>query len=81
MVLPTRQNVQKVLKNFNKKEGVIVVKGKELEERDDTDVEVDFRQESSFYYLTGKFYFTLFYFILFYKYLYRLQTNKQIIIT
>ncbi|KAG2216266.1 hypothetical protein INT45_006067 [Circinella minor] len=53
MVLATRQNVQKVLKNFNKKEGVIVVKGKELKERDDTDVEVDFRQESSFYYLTG----------------------------
>ncbi|KAI9276796.1 peptidase M24, structural domain-containing protein [Phascolomyces articulosus] len=53
MVLPTRQNVEKVLEHFNRKDGVIVVKGKELRERDDTDVEVDFRQESSFYYLTG----------------------------
>ncbi|KAI9479487.1 peptidase M24, structural domain-containing protein [Zychaea mexicana] len=53
MVLPTRQNVQKVLQHFDRKDGVIVVKGKVLEERDDTDVEVDFRQESSFYYLTG----------------------------
>ncbi|KAI8148702.1 peptidase M24, structural domain-containing protein [Fennellomyces sp. T-0311] len=53
MVLPTRRNVLKVLDHFKKSEGLIVLKGQVLHERDDTDVELPFRQESSFYYLTG----------------------------
>ncbi|KAI9471819.1 MAG: peptidase M24, structural domain-containing protein [Benjaminiella poitrasii] len=52
--LPTRQNVQKVLKNFTvQQEGLIYLNGQVLTERDDTDVELAFRQESNFFYVTG----------------------------
>lgn len=52
--LPTRLNVAKVLKNFDKKEGIIYLNGQVMMERDDTDVELPFRQESNFFYVTGK---------------------------
>ncbi|GAA5815658.1 hypothetical protein MFLAVUS_009171 [Mucor flavus] len=51
--LPTRQNVAKVLKNFEPKEGLIYLTGQVVLERDDTDVELPFRQESNFFYVTG----------------------------
>ncbi|KAG2187241.1 hypothetical protein INT44_004926 [Umbelopsis vinacea] len=51
--LPTASNVQKVIKNLNKNDGIIYLKGQVLHERDDTDVELSFRQESNFFYLTG----------------------------
>lgn len=51
--LPTRQNVLKVLKNFQAEEGLIYLKGQVITERDDTDVEQPFRQESNFFYVTG----------------------------
>ncbi|CAO3642318.1 unnamed protein product [Mucor hiemalis] len=51
--LPTRQNVLKVLKNFEAKEGLIYLTGQVITERDDTDVEQPFRQESNFFYVTG----------------------------
>lgn len=54
--LPTRGNVEKVLKNFEAKEGVIYLTGQVVLERDDTDVELPFRQESNFFYVTGKKY-------------------------
>jgi Xaa-Pro dipeptidase len=53
--LPTRQNVAKVLNNFEAKEGVIYLTGQVILERDDTDVEQPFRQESNFFYVTGIF--------------------------
>ncbi|KAK4518732.1 Rab GTPase ypt31 [Mucor velutinosus] len=51
--LPTRQNVSKVLKHFEAKEGLIYLSGQVVAERDDTDVEQPFRQESNFFYVTG----------------------------
>lgn len=51
--LPTRQNVSKVLKNFEAKEGLVYLSGQVVVERDDTDVEQPFRQESNFFYVTG----------------------------
>ncbi|KAI8885163.1 hypothetical protein K501DRAFT_246563 [Backusella circina FSU 941] len=51
--LPTRQNVEKVVKNLDAKEGLIYLKGQVVHERDDTDVEQPFRQESNFFYVTG----------------------------
>ncbi|GAB5585713.1 hypothetical protein Unana1_00613 [Umbelopsis nana] len=51
--LPTATNVQKVIKNLQKNDGVIYLKGQVLHERDDTDVELPFRQESNFFYMTG----------------------------
>lgn len=51
--LPTRQNVAKVLKNFEAKEGLIYLAGQVITERDDTDVELPFRQESNFFYVSG----------------------------
>lgn len=51
--LPTRQNVSKVLKNFEAKEGLVYLCGQVVAERDDTDVEQPFRQESNFFYVTG----------------------------
>ncbi|KAI7901048.1 peptidase M24, structural domain-containing protein, partial [Cokeromyces recurvatus] len=51
--LPTLQNVQKVLKNFDAQKGLIYLNGQVLVERDDTDVELPFRQESNFFYVTG----------------------------
>lgn len=53
--LPTASNVQKVIQNLNKNDGIIYLKGQVLHERDDTDVELGFRQESNFFYLTGEF--------------------------
>ncbi|CAO3679030.1 unnamed protein product [Rhizopus stolonifer] len=52
-VTPTRQNVEKILNLFEAKEGTIYLKGQVLSERDDTDVELAFRQESNFFYVTG----------------------------
>ncbi|RCH78138.1 hypothetical protein CU098_000105, partial [Rhizopus stolonifer] len=46
--LPTRQNVNKVLDNFGPQEGLIYLAGQVVQERDDTDVELAFRQESNF---------------------------------
>ncbi|KAI8372777.1 peptidase M24, structural domain-containing protein [Radiomyces spectabilis] len=50
---PTRENVKKILQNFGVSEGVIYLNGQVLHERDDTDVEYPFRQESNFFYVTG----------------------------
>ncbi|CAO3626203.1 unnamed protein product [Cunninghamella echinulata] len=51
--LPTRQSVKKVLENFNVSEGLIYLNGNSVTERDNTNVELPFRQESNFYYVTG----------------------------
>ncbi|KAI8333547.1 peptidase M24, structural domain-containing protein [Chlamydoabsidia padenii] len=51
--LPTRQNVQKILGHLKLNEGLIYLNGQVMQERDDTDVELPFRQESNFYYVTG----------------------------
>ncbi|CAO3587339.1 unnamed protein product [Absidia cylindrospora] len=51
--LPTRQNVQKILGHLKLNEGVIYLNGSVMQERDNTDVELPFRQESNFYYVTG----------------------------
>ncbi|ORX43189.1 hypothetical protein DM01DRAFT_1313128 [Hesseltinella vesiculosa] len=51
--LPTSQNVKKVLGHLGLQQGVIYHKGQVMQERDNTDVELPFRQESNFYYLTG----------------------------
>lgn len=47
------QNRKKVLERMSDQEGVILVKGGQLQERKWTDTEVLFRQESNFFYLTG----------------------------
>lgn len=52
-MFPTRRNVEKILKHFGVSEGLIYLKGQTLHERDDTDVELPFRQESNFFYVTG----------------------------
>jgi Xaa-Pro dipeptidase len=51
--LPTRQNVEKILQSFGPKQGLIYLNGQVVLERDDTDVEQPFRQESNFFYATG----------------------------
>ncbi|KAG2183335.1 hypothetical protein INT43_006340 [Umbelopsis isabellina] len=51
--LPTATSVQKVINNLKKSDGIIYLKGQVLHERDDTDVELPFRQESNFFYMTG----------------------------
>ncbi|KAI9012547.1 peptidase M24, structural domain-containing protein [Phycomyces nitens] len=51
--LPTRQNVQSILGHLKATNGVIYLKGQVITERDDTDVEQPFRQESNFFYVTG----------------------------
>ncbi|OBZ86136.1 putative Xaa-Pro aminopeptidase pepP [Choanephora cucurbitarum] len=51
--LPTRQNVNKILSQFSATEGLIYLAGQVTKERDDTDVELAFRQESNFFYVTG----------------------------
>jgi Xaa-Pro dipeptidase len=53
--LPTHQNVDKVLEALEAKEGLVYVRGQVLTERDDTDVEQPFRQESNFFYVSGKY--------------------------
>ncbi|KAI9312284.1 peptidase M24, structural domain-containing protein [Dichotomocladium elegans] len=52
-MLPTRQNVQKILQHFGQSTGLIYLNSQVIHERDDTDVELNFRQESNFFYLTG----------------------------
>ena len=54
--IPTREGYAKVKKYLNistDKCSVIYHRGKVTRTRDDTDVELDFRQESNFFYLTG----------------------------
>ncbi|KAF8965002.1 hypothetical protein BGZ46_000676 [Entomortierella lignicola] len=50
---PAKQHWLKVAKNLGITEGLVYLKGDVLKERHDTDVELVFRQESNFYYLTG----------------------------
>ncbi|ORY93661.1 peptidase M24, structural domain-containing protein [Lobosporangium transversale] len=50
---PARHHWSKVAKNLGLTEGLVYLKGDVLKERHDTDVELIFRQESNFYYLTG----------------------------
>ncbi|KAF9365012.1 hypothetical protein BGX34_011771 [Mortierella sp. NVP85] len=50
---PAKQHWAKVAKNLGLTEGLVYLKGDVLKERHDTDVELPFRQESNFYYLTG----------------------------
>ncbi|KAG0228062.1 hypothetical protein BGW41_003567 [Actinomortierella wolfii] len=50
---PAKQHCVKVAQNLGVSEGLIYLKGDVLKERHDTDVELTFRQESNFYYLTG----------------------------
>ncbi|KAF9933368.1 hypothetical protein BGZ67_004319 [Mortierella alpina] len=50
---PAKQHWAKVAKNLGLTEGLVYLKGDVLKERHDTDVELIFRQESNFYYLTG----------------------------
>lgn len=52
-MLPTRQNVKKILEHFGQTSGAIYLNSQVVHERDDTDCELPFRQESNFYYLTG----------------------------
>ncbi|KAI8086706.1 peptidase M24, structural domain-containing protein [Halteromyces radiatus] len=51
--IPTRSNVQKVLGHLKLSEGIIYLNGNVMQERDNTDCELPFRQESNFYYVTG----------------------------
>ncbi|RUP43978.1 peptidase M24, structural domain-containing protein [Jimgerdemannia flammicorona] len=52
--LPTKTNVQKMVHHMGAAaEGVVYLRGNLLYMRDDTDVELPFRQESHFFYLTG----------------------------
>ncbi|KAG0035750.1 hypothetical protein BGZ81_000043 [Podila clonocystis] len=50
---PAKHNAAKVAANLGLSEGLVYLKGDILKERHDTDVELTFRQESNFYYLTG----------------------------
>ncbi|KAG0047988.1 hypothetical protein BGZ83_007077 [Gryganskiella cystojenkinii] len=50
---PAKQHWAKVAKILGLSEGFVYLKGDVLKERHDTDVELLFRQESNFYYLTG----------------------------
>ncbi|GJJ77704.1 Xaa-Pro dipeptidase [Entomortierella parvispora] len=50
---PAKHHWSKVAKNLGLTEGLVYLKGDVLKERHDTDVELTFRQESNFYYLTG----------------------------
>lgn len=52
--IPTKEHCLKVAKLLGETEGVIYVRGRLEENRDDTDTELLFRQESNFFYLTGK---------------------------
>lgn len=56
LVIPTKQHVQRVKKLLNvspEKTCFIYMKGKGEITRDNTDVDLEFRQESNFFYLTG----------------------------
>lgn len=54
-VLPTKQHCLRVKKLINMEAPfAIYIKGKDEKTRDNTDVDLEFRQESNFYYLTGK---------------------------
>ncbi|KAF9294807.1 hypothetical protein BGZ74_011086 [Mortierella antarctica] len=50
---PAKENLAKVAKNLGLDEGILFLKGDIIKERHDTDVELEFRQESNFYYITG----------------------------
>ncbi|KAF9967083.1 hypothetical protein BGZ70_000179 [Mortierella alpina] len=53
---PSKLHCEKVasfLPHSARHEAIILAKGTEVQNRDNTDVELDFRQESNFYYLTG----------------------------
>lgn len=53
-VLPTKQHCLKVKKLISMEgQFVIYMKGKDDKTRDNTDVDMEFRQESNFFYLTG----------------------------
>lgn len=53
--LPTKSNALKLVHHMGAAaEGVAYLRGNMLYMRDDTDVELPFRQESHFFYLTGK---------------------------
>lgn len=54
--IPTKQHCLKVKQLLDCKQtsSVIYVKGKSESTRDNTDVDMEFRQESNFFYLTGK---------------------------
>ncbi|KAF9573379.1 hypothetical protein EC968_008649 [Mortierella alpina] len=53
---PSKLHCEKVasfLPHSARHEAIILARGTEVQNRDNTDVELDFRQESNFYYLTG----------------------------
>ncbi|CEP10574.1 hypothetical protein [Parasitella parasitica] len=53
-VLPTKQHCLRVKKVINMNGPLVIyIKGKDEETRDNTDVDLEFRQESNFFYLTG----------------------------
>ncbi|KAI8978381.1 peptidase M24, structural domain-containing protein [Pilobolus umbonatus] len=56
-IIPTKQHCLKVKRLMNipqkNKRSIIYMKGKGESTRDDTDIELEFRQESYFFYLTG----------------------------
>lgn len=54
--IPTKQHCLRVkqLLDCNQYSSVIYIKGKGESTRDNTDVDMEFRQESYFFYLTGK---------------------------
>lgn len=58
-VIPTKQHCLRIKKllDCQQDSSFIYMKGKEESTRDDTDVELEFRQESNFFYLTGKIHF------------------------
>jgi hypothetical protein len=56
LVIPTRQHCIRVKKLLNlglHSTSIIYLKGKTEDTRDNTDVDLEFRQESHFFYLTG----------------------------
>ncbi|RUS14341.1 hypothetical protein BC938DRAFT_477423, partial [Jimgerdemannia flammicorona] len=50
--IPTKQHCLKVASLLQATEGVIYMRGGLEGNRDDTDIELQFRQESNFFYLT-----------------------------
>lgn len=56
--IPTKQHCLRVkhLLDCNQRSSLVYMKGKGESTRDNTDVDMEFRQESNFFYLTGKFF-------------------------
>jgi Xaa-Pro dipeptidase len=56
-VILTKEHCIRVKKllNLGSNSSVVYVRGKTEHTRDNTDVDLEFRQESHFYYLTGKY--------------------------